>query len=363
MALEGKIVDFGVADILQLISQQQKTGVLIVERGRESVEVFFWNGMILTAHPSVQSEEEQLSRLLVMSGFISEQQLQRALEKQEENFKHLGEILVDLSMIKKEVLDQILHNQIYDTLAELFQWKKGSYAFHPQSVDFNKNIFSPLGLEHIILDVLRMIDEWPDILKKVLSIDSVFKKSDRSFSEEEEGTMSREQAVVYKLVDGKKNVQDIADKSLLGKFSTSKSLMELLEAGYIKVIPKKKIVTTYRKKGKYKLDERVLIMGCYGILALIIFLLVLLSPPDIKSTFSLFSDNLPLPVTNLPYIDHNRLLKIKHGLQIYYWEKGSYPENLKELVSAEILRKDEIEDNKGELYYYRSKGATYQLHQ
>lgn len=362
MALEGKIVDFGVADILQLISQQQKTGALVVERGKECVEVLFWNGMILSAHPA-QSEGEQLGRQLVTSGFISEQQLQHASEKQEKNFKHLGEILVDLGMLNKEVLTQILHNQIYDVFADLFQWKEGSYAFHAKPIDFNEKIFSPLGLEHILLDVLRMIDEWPDIIRKVPSMDSVFKKSNRSFSEGEEGAMSHEQTVTYKLVDGKKSVQDITDKSLLGKFNTSKSLVELLDAGYIKVVPKKKVVTTYKTKDKFKIDERVLIKSCYGILAIFVFVLMLLSPPDMKSTFSLFSGNFYLPVAELPYFEQSRLKKIKNALQIYFWEKGKYPENLNELVSAEILRKEEIKSSKGQLYYYEPKGNSYQLHQ
>jgi len=62
MALEGKIVDFGVADILQLISQQQKTGVLIVERSDQSIEVLFWNGMIISAHPIAKAEKELIEK-------------------------------------------------------------------------------------------------------------------------------------------------------------------------------------------------------------------------------------------------------------------------------------------------------------
>ena len=50
--------------------------------------------------------------------------------------------------------------------------------------------------------------------------------------------MSKEEAEIYNLVDGQSNVQDIADKSLLGKFTTSKYLMSLMSAGYIEVILK-----------------------------------------------------------------------------------------------------------------------------
>ena len=147
MALEGKIVDFGVADILQLISQQQKTGILIVERGRESIEILFWNGMVFSANPCAQSEKDLLGKKLIKAGLVSEQQLQQALGIQEENFKHIGEILVDLDIVSKEVLNQIIHNRIYDTFSDLFQWKEGNYAFYPQSIDFNEKVSSPIAID------------------------------------------------------------------------------------------------------------------------------------------------------------------------------------------------------------------------
>jgi len=364
MALEGKIVDFGVAEILQLISQQQKTGVLIVERGVESIEILFWNGMIFSANPCVRSEKGLLGEKLVKSDLVSEQQLQQALEIQEENFKHLGEILVDLGIVSKEVLNQIIHNQIYDTFSDLFQWKEGNYSFYPQAITFNEKISSPIAIEHILLDVLRMIDEWPDILKRISSMDTVFRKTDRRFQKEgKEDTTSNEQSVVYNLVDGQNSVQDIVDKLLIGKFNPLKSLAKLLDAGYIEVKPKENPITVGIKRDIFIVGKRALIMGSYGILILLMIVLVFLFPPDMKSTFSLFSNNLQSHLSAQSYLEQNRLLKIKNALHIYFWEKGNYPDDLKELAIAHILCEDEIKNSKGKLYYYRSKGNSYQLHQ
>jgi hypothetical protein len=55
---------------------------------------------------------------------------------------------------------------------------------------------------------------------------------------------------------------------------------------------------------------------------------------------------------------------VKNALQIYFWENGGrYPENLKALVDARILNKREIKDSKGDMYYYKSEGGFYKLHQ
>ncbi|MCK5008891.1 MAG: DUF4388 domain-containing protein [Deltaproteobacteria bacterium] len=366
MALVGKIVDFGVADILQLISQQQKTGFLLVERGKETAEITFWNGMILSARPVSEIEDDLLGRKLVKSALISEAQLKRALEIQEEKFNHLGEILVDLEVLSKEMLNQIIHVQIYDTFSELFQWKEGSYAFHPKAVDFNEKIYTPVALEHILLDVLRMIDEWPNVRKSVPSMDMIFKKPDRILEGEEDSVLqegiSKEEVKIYNLLDGENTVQDIADKSLMGKFNTSNYLMTLLSNGYIEVAIKERHVTVDGKISKYIAGERVLIMGGYAIWAILIIVLMFLSPPDMESTFSLYFDNPESHADARIYIDYNRLLKIKNALQIYFWEKGEYPDDLKELVSAKILFDKETRNGKGGNYYYRSEGGSYFLH-
>ena len=368
MALEGKIVDFGVADILQLISQQQKMGVLIVEKGKDSFEIVFWNGMIINTHPTTAIDKELLGRKLVKAGLISEQQLKRALEIQEENYNYLGEILVDLEILSKEKLEQIIHNQIYDILSELFQWEEGSYTFHPQPVVFNEKIFSPLGLEHILLDVLRMIDEWPDVVKRIRSMDTVFRKSDRRLSEGLENDispekMSQEQTKVYNLVNGQNSVQDIADISLLDRFSTSKSLVELLDGAYIEVVHKDKLVNIDNKRVNYILIERTLTISSYVILAILIIFLMILSPPDMKSTFSLFVNDRNSHLSAITYLENNRLLRIKNALYIYLLEERKYPEDLKELVSADIISEEDIRNIRGELYPYRSKGNSYQLQQ
>jgi hypothetical protein len=157
-------------------------------------------------------------------------------------------------------------------------------------------VFSPLGLELIILDVLRMIDEWPDILKKVPSLSSVFRKTDRRLTDKDKEDISHEEIVVYKLVNGINTVDEIVDKSLLGNFSTAKNLMELLDEGYIKLIPKKKAVKV-DKKVKFRIDDNILITGCYGVLAVIVLVLLIVSPPDIKGAYRLFTEPL-IPSTS-----------------------------------------------------------------
>ena len=51
MALKGKIDDFGIVEIFQLISQQQRSGVLTIQSSEKKADILFSNGMISKARP------------------------------------------------------------------------------------------------------------------------------------------------------------------------------------------------------------------------------------------------------------------------------------------------------------------------
>jgi len=363
VALEGKIIDFGVADILQLISQQQKTGVLLVERGTESIEVLFWNGMIVSAHPVAKVDNDLLGERLLKSGFITDDQLQRALVTQRKNHQHLGEILVDMTILSKEMLDRIIHNQIYDTFSDLFQWKDGSYVFQPTSVNFNEKVFTPLGFEHIILDVLRMMDEWPLMLKSVSSMEAVFKRNDNFNSmstADVENAMPQDQKTIFYLLDVPMSVSELAYRSLLGKFATVQALRTLLDREYVERVEKENLVTGTARTWQQFLGARLFALGWYCILLLIAVSLVSLKPPDLKITFRLLLPQGCIHSASQS-LEHNKLIKVKNALQIYFWEHGSYPDELNALVDAALVQKQEIGNSTGNPFRYSSQAHTYTL--
>ena len=88
MSLEGKLKDFGIADILQLLAQQQKTGLLLVERKTESAEIYFLNGLVIETRSSQHSD--RLGEMLIRGGYINRQQVDAALAHQDDAFDFLG---------------------------------------------------------------------------------------------------------------------------------------------------------------------------------------------------------------------------------------------------------------------------------
>ncbi len=250
MALEGTLKDFSLADIFQLIGIQKKTGILILREGEELVRVNFQNGAIVGAEKESEQTESRLGHVLVKRGVISQEQLNRALEAQSESLQRLGQVLVENGHIGAQDLKDALRNQVLEIVYGLFRWKNGHYHFSPQDmVDFDRENFEPISTESILMEGLRMLDEWPLIERVINDPYVVFRRTDKSkkvrdsFSSSFDDTamgispdainLPHDQVYVLQLVDGVSSAREISDKSKLIEFETYRNLYDLYEGGFI----------------------------------------------------------------------------------------------------------------------------------
>ena len=108
MALQGTISDFGLADIFQLIGMQRKSGVLTLDRTRETVRVRFVEGRIVGAENVGVKTEHLLGTVLVRTGRIAQKQLDEALAVQRRTLQRLGYILVEQALLSEADLRNAL---------------------------------------------------------------------------------------------------------------------------------------------------------------------------------------------------------------------------------------------------------------
>src|SRR5205823_3605867 len=143
MALSGTLKDFGIADILQLIGHQTKTGRLTLKTGTDEVEVFFVDGNVVFASEKARDSRDLLG-LLLRAELVSKERLDEALAIQQRTLKRLGDILVENASVTHAQLAQIMRLQTTETLYKLFSWKNGSYEFSQETVDGSKSTFDPI---------------------------------------------------------------------------------------------------------------------------------------------------------------------------------------------------------------------------
>ena len=368
MALQGTLKDFSITEIIQLIGQQLKTGVLKIHRGKDLVEIHFVDGMIVHVYSNYRGKKDLIGEILVKAQLITEDQLERVLKIQKDTLKYLGEILVEFQLLTKDDVLKVISTQIYETIYDLFWWEDGNFNFDLKLVESYKKIPFALSTEQVLLNILRMVDEWSEIEKKIFSPHLVFKRiltlegksadplSPQSYLKEK---LTSEQELIYNLVDGTRTVQEIIDRSLLGKFNTSEILVDLSEMGLIEVTGVR--TPSLIKKMSMVNFREALAFVYYGAFLIFVFLLLLYLKPNFLYQFwDSYPDRMDIEIP--AHLVHKAQLdRIKNALEIYHLEKGQYPSNLEELISVKILQKKDLFYRKGVSYQYELKDGKYYL--
>lgn len=386
MALKGTLRDFSLADIFQLIGIQRKTGVLTLKSDKEVVTVSFADGHVVAADSLHRRLEDRLGTVLVKTGRISEAQLQEALRIQKNTLKRMGDVLVDSRFIDAEALRDALAIQISQMIYRLFRWRDGEYNFSQEErVDYDAKHVVPMSAESILMEGARILDEWPMIEKGLKSFQTLYRRANVEIAPEGAGglsasgedaargvTLTAQDRQIHALVDGKRLVQDIVERSPLGEFETCRILFELLGRQLIEEVrteaPRAAQAVTATPASR---ETSPLLLGV-GYLVLVLAagggLLARARPcaaawsggGDVTACVDPLAR--PEEVIGLRNsISRGRLQRIDFALQVYYLLNRGFPSDLHYLVTTRLLGPEAIKDPWGDPFLYEVKVGGYRL--
>src|SRR3972149_280013 len=151
--MQGKIADFGIPEIFQLVTSQQKSGALTI-RGDDRETIFlFSEGKIVDVQPDRHKAPSTLiGNMLVDAGYLTEEELRQLLSIQEKEKKKIGEILVERVKISREKLAQYLNLQVKDSLYFSLRIREGDYRFEVFAVRPPAWMATPIGGGRLVLE-------------------------------------------------------------------------------------------------------------------------------------------------------------------------------------------------------------------
>ncbi|WNG35907.1 DUF4388 domain-containing protein [Archangium violaceum] len=379
MALTGTLKDFGIADILQLIGQQQKTGVLYLKSKDQDVQVFFRDGNIVRAESITRKKKDLIGNMLVRAELITEQQLENALETQKRTLKRLGDVLTSTGAISAQKLKQMMQLQVTETLYGLFSWKAGTYEFKQEDVQSDSESITPLRAESVLMEGFRMVDEWPHVRKKLPHEAMTFERIkelpasksqpkeddfdaafDDAFSEEKKDENKGEfksigsaERRVYELIAPGRDVRKLVDLSCLGEFETCKALVNLLNLDYIRA---HQVSGRAASAGGAGLIVRVGGMVARAVVTVMVLAALGFVGSRLRpDTWDLGDDS----ASSFADPAAQRLLaraqqaRIEAALEVFRLEKGALPERLEALVEVGLLQREDLRYPWRDDYYYR----------
>jgi hypothetical protein len=154
MAVEGTLDLFKLPEILQLISQQKKTGILTVQGQQDIIAISFLNGQIVAADALSQTVEEGLSQVLVSEGLISATDFSRATAEHQAAGGRLLDLLVERRYVPRPQLLQALRLQTYRQLEQLLGWAEGDFKFYSGDEVSYEEGFAPISVEEFLVNSL-----------------------------------------------------------------------------------------------------------------------------------------------------------------------------------------------------------------
>jgi hypothetical protein len=258
VALHGNLRDFGIGEVFQLIGQQQKTGILEVSDGELRLRVAFDGGAVIRGERVGAYEQAALGDMLVRTGLITPQRLVTLERQIAERGAQLESLLREGGELSSQQVDEISSLVTRETLFELLRWTHGSFHFTAGPVD-NRAPSRAIPAEQILMDGLRMVDEWRSFDEATVDPDAVFAASGsfEEFRRSEPGEGPDRLAVaerLFLLIDGRQPVRRVVDLSRLGSFEGARWLTRFRRAGLIeRVAPQ--LVAKKRRREKLVLPH------------------------------------------------------------------------------------------------------------
>jgi len=228
MSLSGNLRTMALPEILQWISSGRKTGTLHLERRSVQKKIIFREGSIYTSWSN--DPRESLGQFLMRERRVTEEQLFKALLRQENQGKLIGAILVADGLLTEEDLRDTLHTKAEETIFDLFLWPEGRFEFKDGEFPADVTIHLVMQVTHVILEGIRRVDEWGRIQMVFPSLNTTFKVKGASHGIEDP---AERQALG--LAAAGKTLAEIGLEMRRSEFETAALLFELHSRGMIVV--------------------------------------------------------------------------------------------------------------------------------
>ncbi len=341
MASKGGLGGGGLATALQIVSDEQISGVIRVSNSDGKFEIHCIDGKVVQAIPAGASADERLGEALIRNGAVSRHDVDDSWIAVRRSGGSLGEAMV--RYLDRDELRRLMHVQISDVIFELFMSKRGRWE-----IDTTEGTATPWGFEIIdslalIEDGRRVLAEWP-VIRSV--VDSPRLRFKRVKDVTAASGLGPNDHFVFTLVRADRDVTDIEHLARLGRFEADRALYQLASEGYIVakgLSPEPEAQITpedVRRARRLRMVHALGHLAVCGLLAVAVLhgarQLLRPGPKTVGGAASGVDSDLQAVVART---QSGRILA---AVEIYRIHKGVYPENLPAVVEAGLLREDDL---------------------
>jgi len=230
----GDVLTSPLESVLLDLGEQGATGCLYAyDQQGDQAEVYFRDGLVYSVY--VPGERPMLGARLMSSGVLTPESLAEALEIQRTELRdwRLGELLVYLGFVDREVVEAFVEEQLCDMTADLLGWQVESWKFR-KNRRARQDVAPPRSVQPLLDELQERVARWRQLSDSVGGMDAIPMLSAAGAPSDDVVIGPGEWALLCK-VDGERSIAQLAAECGYTKYEAAEVVAALIEGGLVEV--------------------------------------------------------------------------------------------------------------------------------
>ncbi len=230
---EGKLENKTVPELVYRHYNSSSTGCLNIEENGDTRKLFFEDGQIVYADST--ADEDRFGEVLESAGKITSEQIEEAVENQQNGHK-FGRTLVELGFIPPKELPEAVKLQVRHIVYNALHSESGSYSFENNTGEADI-ISLNLSTPELILEGLKKIRNPRIILKGIGHMEGLVDINPHPETAMQEVKLSDFQQHIISLINGEIPVKELCNNLDKPAMTVCKNIFILVSLGILKKVP------------------------------------------------------------------------------------------------------------------------------
>ncbi len=244
MALKGKLEDFGITQLLNLINLARKTGTLYLEGQDKKAHLCFREGKLIYA--AMEGVDDYLPVVLRRAGvFTNEHVNMIKTHMPGKSDQDIAKVLITSGRLQQKVMVKHVRDHILSLVYQVFSLNRGGFRFEPSSLPVQNRITVSIALENVIMEGSRRLKEWELLQDELPNLDISLKFAERPTTPLRDINLSVEEWRVISFINPRNSIRRIAQYNNMDELQIRKIVYSLLQAGLVEMIyPQRSVSVT-----------------------------------------------------------------------------------------------------------------------
>ncbi|MGC9521020.1 MAG: DUF4388 domain-containing protein [Anaerolineae bacterium] len=236
MALKGKLEDFGITQLLNLINLARKTGTLYLQSPEdEEAYLCFREGKLIYA--AMAEVEGNLPAILHRAGVFTADHVRMIEENMPgRSDQDIAKVLITSGRLKQQVVLRHLREYVLNIVYQVFSWNRGTFRFEASALPVQGRITTSIALENVIMEGNRRLKEWELLHDELPDLDIALKFAERPSTPLRNINLSVEEWRVISFVNPRNTIRQIGQYNNMDELQIRKIVYGLLQAGLVEIV-------------------------------------------------------------------------------------------------------------------------------